>query len=133
MFLSVTFPCQENNADLASTQHFSVVLHSNKFIKLFIFLVSILEIKFKGVLDSVSKNLLGRLSNRLSDRLLDSAWEAFLSGMSKSMPKVFHSKISAKTEIHKGLRLKIIIKHCTFYNDARMELCITFHTSKMWN
>ena len=114
MFLFVTSLCQENNADLASTQHFSVVLHSNKFIKLFIFLVSILEIKFKGVLDSASKHLLGRLSNDLVDRLLDSTWEAFLSDMSKAVPKLFYSKKVAKTEIHKGLRPKIISKYCKF-------------------
>ena len=133
MFLYAKSWCHENNADLASTQPFSAVLHSSKFIKLLNAFVSILDIKSKGVLGSVHNCLLCRLSNHLADKLIDIVWEAFLSSMSKAMPKIFHSKITAKTEIHKGLRPKIIIKYCTFYNDAKMELHVTFHTSKMWN
>ena len=95
MFLSVMLLCQENNADLESTQHFSVVLHSNNFVKLFNILVSILDIKSKGILDGLSMYLLGRLSNHLVGRLLDSTWEDLLTGISKDMSELFHSKITA--------------------------------------
>ena len=93
MLLSVELSHHENNSDLASVQHFSFVSYSIKLIKLFSILISILEITSKGVLDSVSKQLLGTLSNHLVDRSLDTVWEAILDSESKSMPKLFYSKI----------------------------------------
>ena len=73
--------------------------------------VSILHITSKGILDSVSKHLLGRLPNQLVDTLLATAWEPILDSVSKSMPKLFHSKTIVKNEIHKGLRPKTIRKY----------------------
>ena len=95
------FHTKKNNSDLARIRNLPIVLHSNKFIKLSNFLVYILEITSKGALDSAHKQLLGRLSNHLVDALLHSMLEGVLDRMSKAVPKLFHSRIIAKTEIIK--------------------------------